>query len=344
MPAQSVANRQTKIKDGDMTLSRLLARLVTGVGALAFALATVGTAHAIDWPTRPIHVIVPSSPGGSPDQLARLICKSMAEELGQPMIVDPLTGAAGIIGMTKASQAPNDGYTIVYGYNQVATMNPPLYPKLPYNIEKDFIPVGLTLNLTYMWIAPLEFPPNNIKELIALMKAKPGTVNYASTGPGSAAHLGGILLEKETGTTMTHVPYRGNTNSDLMGGVVQLKLDPIAASLGLAKSGKVKVLAVSSKTRSPVLPDVPTVAETVPGYEMVGWHGFWVPAGTSPEIVRKLNAAMVKVIHSPDMQKAIKELGYEPLGTSSKEMADRIHKEIAEWTGIIKQANIVLDP
>jgi tripartite-type tricarboxylate transporter receptor subunit TctC len=326
-----------------MTFPRILSRLFSFACAIGVMGATIGTAHAIDWPTRPIHVIVPSSPGGSPDQLARLICKAMQDELGQPMIVDPLTGAAGIIGMTKASQAANDGYTIVYGYNQVATMNPPLYPKLPYNIEKDFIPAGLTLNLAYMWIAPLEFPPNNMKELIALMKAKPGTVNYASTGPGSAAHLGGIMLEKATGTTMTHVPYRGNTNSDLMGGVVQLKLDPIAASLGLAKSGKVKVLGVSSKTRSAVLPDVPAVAETVPGYEMVGWHGFWVPAGTNPEIVRKLNAAMVKVIHAPQMQKAIKDLGYEPLGTSPKEMADRIHKEIAEWTTVVKQANIVLD-
>jgi tripartite-type tricarboxylate transporter receptor subunit TctC len=327
-----------------MTLSRMISRFFTLVGAIGVACAAIGTAHAVDWPTRPIHVIVPSSPGGSPDQLARLICKAMQNELGQPMIVDPLTGAAGIIGTQKASIAPNDGYTVLYGFNQIATMNPPLYPKLPYNIEKDFIPVGLTLNVTYMWIAPLEFPPNNIKELIALMKAKPGTVNYASTGPGSAAHLGGILLEKDTGTTMTHVPYRGNTNADLMAGVVQLKLDPIAASLGLAKSGRVKVLAVSSKTRSPVLPDVPTVAETVPGYEMVGWNGFWVPAGTSPEIVQKLNAAMVKVMHTPDMQKAIKDLGYEPLGSSPKEMADRIHSEIAEWTGIIKQANISLDP
>jgi tripartite-type tricarboxylate transporter receptor subunit TctC len=139
------------------------------------------------------------------------------------------------------------------------------------------------------------------------------------------------------------VPYRSNTNPDLLAGVVQLKLDPVAASLGLAKSGQVKVLAVSSPKRLAVLPDVPTVAETVPGYEMVGWQGFWAPAGTPPAVVERLNAAIVKVIHSPAMRKRIEDLGYEPLGTSPKEMADRIHKETLEWTRIIKQANISLD-
>jgi tripartite-type tricarboxylate transporter receptor subunit TctC len=305
--------------------------------------ATAGTCHAQAYPNKPIRIIVPSSPGGSPDVLARLISGPLSEELGQPLVVEAIPGAAGIIGTDKVAKAAADGYTLLYGFNQVATMNPPLYKKLPYQPERDLAPLGLTLNLAYMWIANIDFAPNSIDELTKLNRAKPGSVNYASTGPGSAAHLGGLLLEKMTSTQMIHIPYRSNTNPDLLAGVVQLKLDPVAASIGLAKAGKVKVLAVSSPKRLAVLPDVPTVAETVPGYEMTGWQGFWAPAGTPPAIVQRLNAAIVKVIHAPEMQKRIQELGYEPLGSSPKEMADRIRSELVMWTGIIKAANISIE-
>jgi len=315
------------------------------LGALVAAALGLGAqaVQAQNYPSKPIRVIVPSSPGGSPDVLARLITVPLGEELGVPMVVETMPGAAGIIGTDKVAKATPDGYTLLYGFNQVATMNPPLYKNLPYQPERDLAPLGLTLNLSYMWIANKDFQPGSIAELVKYNREKPTAVNYASTGPGSAAHLGGILLERMTGTQMTHVPYRSNTNGDLMAGVVQLKLDPVAASLGLVKSGKVKVLAVSSPKRLAVLPDVPTVAETVPGYEMVGWQGFWAPAGTPPAIVQRLNAAIVKVIHKPEMQKRIADLGYEPLGTSPKEMADRIQKETAEWTAIVKQSNITLD-
>jgi tripartite-type tricarboxylate transporter receptor subunit TctC len=320
---------------------RHLVRSAIACAALA-AWALAG--HAQGYPNKPIRVVVPSSPGGSPDTLARLIAVPLGEELGQPLVVDTVPGAAGIIGTDKVAKAAADGYTLLYGFNQVATMNPPLYKKLPYQPERDLLPLGLTLNLGYMWIANNDFAPDNIAELVKLNRAKPGSVNYASTGPGSAAHLGGLLLERMTHTEMTHVPYRSNTNPDLLAGIVQLKLDPVAASIGLAKSGKVKVLAVSSPRRLAILPDVPTVAESVPGYEMVGWQGFWAPVGTPPAIAQRLNEAIVKVIRRPDMQKRIQELGYEPLGSSPKEMADRIHSELAEWTGILKQANITLEP
>jgi tripartite-type tricarboxylate transporter receptor subunit TctC len=300
-------------------------------------------AHADDYPSRPIRVIVPSSPGGSPDVLARIICAPLSQELGQPLVVETMPGAAGIVGTQKVAQSQPDGYTLMYGFNQVATMNPPLYKKLPYQPERDLAPIGLTLNLSYMWIANKDFKPSTISELVALNKEKPGTVAYASTGPGSAAHLGGLMLERMTGTHMMHVPYRSNTTPDLLAGVVQLKLDPVAASIGLVQTGKVKVLAVSAPKRLAVLPDVPTVAETVPGYEMVGWQGFWAPAGTPDAIIRKVNAAMIKVLNTPDMQKRIKELGYEPLGSSPEDMAKRIHAELEQWTKIVKQENLSLD-
>jgi tripartite-type tricarboxylate transporter receptor subunit TctC len=310
---------------------------------LALAL-TAGASQAQQYPNRPIRVIVPSSPGGSPDVLARIIAAPLGEELGQPLVVETVPGAAGIIGTDRAAKATPDGYTLLYGFNQVATRNPPLYKKLPYQPERDLLPLGLTLNLSYMWVANNDFEPKTIADLVKLNRARPGTVNYASTGPGSAAHLGGLLLERMTGTQMNHIPYRGNTTSDLLAGVVQLKLDPVAASLGLVKSGKVKVLAVSSPKRLAILPDVPTVAETVPGFEMTGWQGFWAPAGTPPAIVQRLNAAIVKVVRAPEMQARILELGYEPLGSSPKEMADRIHSELQEWTSILKQANITIEP
>jgi tripartite-type tricarboxylate transporter receptor subunit TctC len=325
------------------TVRRPLAR--AGLALLLGLVLGGGTpdARADAYPNKPIRVIVPSSPGGSPDVLARIICAPLSKELGQPLVVETLPGAAGIVGTAKVAQSAPDGYTLLYGFNQVATMNPPLYKKLPYQPERDLAPIGLTLNLSYMWIANSEFKPSTIAELIALNRAKPGTVTYASTGPGSAAHLGGLLLERMTDTHMMHVPYRSNTTPDLLAGIVQLKLDPVAASIGLVKSGKVKVLAVSSPKRLAVLPDVPTVAETVPGYEMTGWQGLWAPAGTPEAIIHKLNAAMIKVISQPDMQKRIEELGYEPLGTSPEEMAKRIHAELAQWTGIVKQENLSLD-
>lgn len=302
-----------------------------------------GLSRADNYPSKPIRVIVPSSPGGSPDVMARIIGAALGEELKQALIIETVPGAAGIIGTDKVAKSTPDGYTLLYGFNQIATMNPPLYKKLPYQPERDLAPIGLTLNLSYMWIANSQFPPNSIAELIKFNQAAPGSVNYASTGPGSAAHLGGVLLERQTNTQMLHVPYRSNTNPDLIAGVVQLKLDPVAASIGLVKAGKVKVLAVSSPKRLAVLPDVPTVAETVPGYEMIGWQGFWAPAGTPQTIVQQLNAAMVKVIHKPGIQKRILELGYEPLGSSPEEMASRIRTELQEWTALLKQANISLD-
>ena len=315
------------------------------LGLLAALALSVGTCavQAQGYPSKPIRIIVPSAPGGSPDVLARLISVPLGEELGQPLIVETMPGAAGIIGTDRVAKSTPDGYTLLYGFNQVATMNPPLYKKLPYQPERDLAPIGLTLNLSYMWIANADFEPKSIGELLKLNRAKPGSVNYASTGPGSAAHLGGVLLERMTNTQMTHVPYRGNTNSDLMAGVVQLKLDPVAASLGLVRSGKVKVLAVSSPKRLAVLPDVPTVAETVPGYELTGWQGLWAPAGTPAAVIQRVNAAMVKVIQSPEMQKRIQDLGYEPLGSSPKEMADRIRSELAQWTLLLKQTNITLE-
>lgn len=311
--------------------------------AAVMAASVAHLSYAETYPTKSIRLIVPSAPGGSPDLLSRLIAPRLSKVLGQQVVVENSSGAAGIIGTQRVASASPDGYTLLYGFNQVATINPALYPKLSYQPERDLAPISLTLNLSYVWISPTSFSAKTIPELITLSKAKPGSVNYASTGNGSAAHLGGILLEKKAGIEMLHVPYKGNTTADLLANVVQLKLDPIAASLGLIKAGQVHALAVSSPHRLAVLPNVPTVAETLPGYEMIGWQGVWAPMGTPKPIIEKLNAAIVEIIKTAEMQKRILDLGYEPLGSTAEEMTARIRKETAEWATLIKSANISLD-
>jgi len=320
---------------------------LTTLAMLVLACCTwlVATAVAAQpYPNKPIRFVVPSSPGSSPDILSRLIGAALSEELGQTVVTELMPGAAGIVATSRVARAAPDGYTLLYGFNQIVTMNPPLYKeKLPYDPPRDFAPISLTLNLSYMWIANPDFAPNTMAELVARNRQAPGSVKYASTGYGSAAHLGGVLLEQMTGTSMLHVPYRGNTTSDLLAGVVQLKLDPVAASIGLVKAGRVKVLAVSAPQRLAVLPDVPTVSETIPGYAIVGWQGVWAPAGTPAAIIQRLNTAIVRVIARPDIQTRIRALGYESLSSSPQVMAERIRQETDEWTSIITRAGITLD-
>ena len=317
-------------------------QLVALAVAAGAALVPFADAAAQSYPDRPIRLVMPGGAGGSPDILARLIAAPLGELLGQPVVVENVAGAAGIIGTEKVSKAPADGYTLLYGFNQIATMNPALYSKLPYKPEKDLAPIGVLLNVSYMLIASPTFAPNNLAELIALSKAKPNSVSYASTGVGSAAHLGIVLLDKMAGITMLHVPYKAGSaaNADIMGGVVDTRLDAVAASLELAKSGKVKVLAVTADKRIPALPNVQTVSETLPGYELTGWQGMWAPAGTPAPVIQKLNAALKTVMEMPKIRKQIADLSYEPAMSTPEQMAVRIRKETEQWATTVKEANI----
>ena len=321
---------------------RSLKRRLIVIAAAAFVLNPVADAMAQNYPDRPIRMVMPGAAGGSPDILARLIAQPLGELLGQPVVVDNVAGAAGIIGTDKVAKSPADGYTLLYGFNQIATMNPALYAKLPYQPEKDLVPVGLLLNVAYMLIASPSLPAKNLADLIAMAKAKPNKLTYASTGVGSAAHLGVILLDKMAGIEMLHVPYKAGSaaNADIMAGVVDVRLDAVAASLELAKGGKVKVLGVTSDKRIPALPDVATFSETLPGYVLTGWQGIWAPAGTPEPIVQKLNAALKKVMEMPKVRKQITDLSYEPAMSSPEEMAKRIRKETEQWATTVKEAGI----
>ena len=319
-----------------------LKHFLIAIAAASTALIAAAPASAQTYPDHPIRLVMPGGAGGSPDIIARIIAQPLGELLGQPVVVENIAGAAGIIGTDKVAKAAADGYTLLYGFNQLVTMNPALYANLPHQPQKDLAPVGQVLNLSYMLIASPDFPANNLAELIAMAKAKPNSVTYASTGAGSAANLGVVLMDKMAGIEMLHVPYKAGSaaNSDVMAGIVNLRLDAVAASLELARGGKVKVLAVTGDKRIPALPQVPTVAETLPGYELFGWQGIWAPAGTPAPVMQKLSAALRAVLARPEVAKQITDLSYELAPSSPEQMAKRIATESDQWAKLIKEAGI----
>ncbi|MBT2305111.1 tripartite tricarboxylate transporter substrate binding protein [Variovorax paradoxus] len=313
--------------------------------AVAGALCAAQYASAQSYPSQPIRIVVPAPAGTSPDILARVYAAKLNEALGQPVTVENVVGAAGIIGTDKVAKAPADGYTLLYGYSALVTLNPPLYPKLPYKPQQDLAPVALILNSTFMWIASPNFAASSIGELVSKAKAEPGRITYVTAGTGTAAHIGAVLLERKANIKLMHVPYKSSMvgTTDLMAGRVDIRLDPPATALELAKAGRVKVLAVSGPKRLSVLPDVPTVSETIPGYSMTSFHGFWAPAGTPKDIVNRLNAAITNITKTQDVQNRIAGYGLEPTSSTPEEMAARIRMETEEMSDLIKAENIKPD-
>lgn len=311
---------------------------------ITISLPSIGITQSRGYPNKPIRLIVPSAPGGSPDTLARLFAQKLSENMGQAVVVEAMPGASGLIGTEKAMKSPADGYTILYGFNQLVTMNPHQFTKMPYDVERDMVPVSLVAGMAYVWIAPISFPANSIAELIQLAKAQPGKINFASPGLGSGSHLGGELLMQAAGIQMLHVPYKNTTTAtlDLLAGIVQLKMDPYASAMPLIKSGKVKALAVTGPTRSVLLPQVPTVLESLPGYEIPGWHAVWVPAGTPPDIVQRLNLEFVKIARSPDMRGKLAEMSIDAVGSTPAELAQATRSESQMWGKLLKTRQIQL--
>jgi tripartite-type tricarboxylate transporter receptor subunit TctC len=295
------------------------------------------------WPNRPVRVIVPSAPGGAPDVMARLYAQKLTENLGQPFVVENITGAAGIVGTDKVAKSANDGYTLMFGFNQLVTTLPHLYAKLPYDPNRDLTPVIVLAYGPYVWLANNNAPFNNIAELIAYAKANPGKVAYGSIGAGTATHLGGELLAQQAGIDLLHVPYKGRATSDLMAGQIQLALEPNGSAVPFVKDGRVKAIAVASAKRLPALPNVPTVGETLPGYEVSGWQAIWLPGGASKEMVERLNAEFAKVIRDPAFNKRLLELSYIPVANTPAEMSEMIRQETLKWGALIKAKNIHLD-
>ncbi|MDB5811826.1 MAG: hypothetical protein JWN94_3948 [Betaproteobacteria bacterium] len=311
------------------------------VAVLICALAGT-SAIAADYPVRSIRYIVPQGAGGSSDTLARLVTQKLGESLGQQVVTDNRPGATGNIGTEIAARAAPDGYTLLQVATSHAT-NPALSVKMPFDPIRDFTPITLLSQSPNLWIVHPSLPVKNMRELVALAKTRPGEINYSSSGTGSSQHLAGELLKSLAHIDIVHIPYKGSPPAliDLLGGRVVLMCSTIAPAMPLVKAGKVRALAVTSSKRSAAAPEIPTVAESgLAGYEATAWQGVLAPAGTSRDIIVRLNAEIVRVVQQPDVRKQLAEQGYEPAGNSPEQFADYIKTEIAKWSRVIKAAGL----
>jgi tripartite-type tricarboxylate transporter receptor subunit TctC len=297
----------------------------------------------VAYPTKPVKIIVPAPAGGPPDIMARLYADQLGRSLGQQFIVENKAGASGNIGADAVAHAPADGYTLLYAYNQIPTMNPHLFGKLSYDMQKDLVPISITLNTGYVLLATNNFPANNLAETLAYAKANPGKVAFASYGPGTASHLAFEIIQEQTGTKFLHVPSKAGQVADVMAGHVSMVFEAFPSAIQFVTSGKTKALAVTTPKRLPALPNVPAMSEAVPGFDLLGWQGVWATAGTPPDILAKLQSEFARITQLPEMQRRIRELASEPVGSSSKDMASAIQTEYARWGTIIKAKDIRLD-
>jgi tripartite-type tricarboxylate transporter receptor subunit TctC len=310
---------------------------------VAFALLPLA-AHSQQYPSKPIRWIVPFPPGGSTDLLARVVGAKLTEEWGQQVVVENRGGAGGTLGAAEASKAAPDGYTLLMGAIH-HTIAQTAYPKLSYDFGKDFAPISVVAIVPNVVVVNSQMPVNTARDLIAHAKANPGKLSYASAGMGTAHHLIGELFSQRAEVKILHVPYKGSgpAVTDLVGGQVHMMFDTIPPSLPHIKSGKLRPLAVTTAKRSAALPEVPTLAEAaLPGFDVTTWFGALAPAKTPPDIIARLNGAIVKILGLPDVQKRLLEAGAEPVGSSADEMAARIRREIADYGKIVRQANITV--
>ena len=274
-----------------------------------------GAVVAQQWPSKPIKWVVPFAPGGTTDILARTIGEKLSVTLGQPIIVDNKPGAGGGVGADQVAKSPADGYTIMGGTISTHAINASLYSNLPYDPVRDFAPITLIVRVPNMLVVNPELPAKDVRELIALLKASPGKYSFASSGNGTSQHLSGELFKTMTGVEMQHIPYRGSPPAlaDVVGGQVAMTFDNITTAWPLVKGGKLRALAVTTAKRSPIAPDVPTLAESgLPGYEIGSWQGVFAPAGVSTEIVKRLNTEIVRIINAPDVRQKLVDMGAEP--------------------------------
>jgi len=319
----------------------------TGTWIAGLALASFAAlAHAQAWPSKPIKWIVPFAPGGTTDILARTVAEKLAPVLGQPVVIENKPGAGGGVGAEFTAKAAPDGYTIMGGTISTHAINASLYNKLPYDPVKDFVAITLIARVPNMLVVNPAIPASNVKELIALLKANPGKYSFASSGNGTSQHLSGELFKSMAGLEMQHIPYKGSPPAlqDVMGGQVAMTFDNITTAWPLAKAGKLRALAVTTATRSAIAPDVPTLAESgLPGFEVGSWQGVFAPAGTPPEIVKRLNVEIVKILNLPDVKEKLTGLGAEPVGNSSEEFSAMVKAEVVKWADVVKKSGARVD-
>jgi len=315
--------------------------------AVALMLACLGfpagPVRADEYPSHPIRLIVPFAAGGAADTVARIIGKRLGDALGQTVVVEDRGGGGGLIGTELVKNSDADGYTLLLGQSGPISINPGIYPKLPYDPEKDFVPITMTTSYPYVLVVNPSLGVKTVAELVALAKSKPGQLNYGTTGLGSSNHLVTELFDNKAGITMTHIPYRGTSLAvaDLIAGQVQVVFaDPVSA-LAQVRAGTLVALAVTSKERSPVAPDLPTIAESgYPGFNAIAWHGILAPAGTPPAIVDRIYAIIGKALQDPATIKLIEQQAIQIVGSSPQAFAGFIKQDIVLWKDVAQQAKI----
>jgi tripartite-type tricarboxylate transporter receptor subunit TctC len=314
---------------------------------LLFLFLTASVANAQPWPQKPVRVIVPFAPGGASDLMPRLVGEKLAATWGQPVVIENRPGAAGNIGMEAGAKSPPDGYTLLSAPNGNLVVNPHMYSKLAYDVFKDLAPITRIAAVQNVLVVHPDVPANSVKELVALARAKPGTLNFASPGNGSQAHVAVELLKLQLGLELVHVPYQGvgPAMKDLLGGRINLMVAQVPSALPHIKGGKLRALGVASAAPLAALPDVPTVASAapLPGFEAVSWYALMAPAGTSPEIINKAHIDIAKVLQMPDVRERLAGMGAEPSGESPAELAARIRAEYDRWGEVVRKANIKAD-
>jgi tripartite-type tricarboxylate transporter receptor subunit TctC len=310
--------------------------------ACSLLLPSVALAQApAPFPGKPIRIVVPFPPGGATDILARAAGQRMQDAWGQPVVIDNRPGAGGNIGSELVAKSPPDGYTLLMGTVGTHAINASLYAKMPYDHVKDFVPVVLVAGVPNVLVVHPSVPANSVQELIAYAKANPGKLNFASSGAGTSIHLSGELFKTMTGVQIQHVPYKGSAPavSDLLGGQVQMMFDNLPPSLPHVKAGKLRALAVTTSTRAPALPDVPTMSEAgVTGFEASSWFGLLAPAGTPREIVAKINAEVAKWLATPEAKEKLAAQGANAIGGPPEDFAKHIAAETAKWAKVVKES------
>jgi tripartite-type tricarboxylate transporter receptor subunit TctC len=314
---------------------------------LCAALSLSAAAHAAEtYPQRPVRLIIPQATGGGSDTIGRFVTQRLSDNLGQPFVVDNRPGAAGMLGAELVKQATPDGYTLLLC--AIDTITAPIVSRrAPFDAIRDFTPITQLAQSPNVWLVNLSFSAHSMKDLVALAKAKPNQIDYASSGVGSMQHLGGELFNRMAGIQLSHVPYKGGPPGllDVLGGRVPVIVSGFQGALPYIKAGKLRALAVTTQKRAPAIPEVPTVAEAtgLKGYEATNWQGLLFPAGTPPPIAERVASEVAKILALPDTRTRLETLGYEPVGNTPAQMAAVMAAEKKRWTEIIKAANITAD-
>ena len=320
-----------------MPITRWL--VVPALLGIAFAV------HAQTYPVRPVRIIVPFSPGGATDIVTRIVGQKLTDTWGQTIVVDNRAGAGGNVGAELAAKATADGYTLFMPSGSVVTANKHMYRKLNWNPDKDFIAITNCASGPQIVAVSAGFAAKSIKELIAMAKAKPGSINFGSAGIGTQTHLAAENFAYSAGINVIHIPYKGEGPAliDLVGGQINFLTPNLSAAIGFVKGGKLRALGVTSRQRSPQVPDVPAVAETLPGFENLGWFGLVAPAGTPQAVVAKVHRDVVAVLKSPDVRKRFEDLGMVPVGNAPAEFAKAMAEESRHWARVIQERKLQLN-